>query len=361
MQKVLTYTLQPEDLEKTAGGLVNLILKNCVHVTGHEISGAKYIPDGITVDGRLAHVSERIRPGQTLRVILPEDAEEEKILPAVLPEGQSLEILYEDEDLLILNKPAGMVSHPSPGHYADSLANYVAGIFESRGEPMVCRIAGRLDKETSGAICFAKNRAACARLFRERGDGNLKRTYLALVHGTFRAAALEGDIRSRMDSTPGVLMVRRITGDGSGAAAETHYHVLAQSMYDRDGSFPMDMALVDGDGSFPMDMAPVDGDGSLSGGTALVECTIATGRTHQIRLHMASIGHPLVGDTLYGPDAQTPDPDGHIQSMPGEQRALLHAYHLSLIQPFTGEHIEVTAPLPDDMKRARSLYNFRGA
>lgn len=322
MDKILTYTLQPGDLEKTAGGLVNLILKNCVRVTGHEISGAKFIPDGITVDGKLVHVTKRIRPGQTLRIVLPEDGKEEKIIPADPPADHPLEILYEDEDLLILNKPAGLVSHPSPGHYADTMANYVAGLFHQRGESMVCRLVGRLDKETSGALLFAKNRAACARLSRERQEGRLQRTYVALVHGCFPAGAEEGSIRGRMEATPGVLMVRRMTEDASGREAVTRYRVLSQT----------------------------------SEG-ALVECHILTGRTHQIRLHMASIGHPLIGDTLYGPEAQTPDPDGHIKSMPGEQRALLHAYRLELTQPFTQERIAVTAPFPEDFQKAGESFS----
>lgn len=328
MQKVLTYTVRQEDLARTAGGLVNLILKNCVRVTGHEISGAKFLPDGITADGHLVHVSERLRPGQTLRIVLPEDADKEKILPADYAKdhhGEPLTILYEDEDLVVVNKPAGVVCHPSPGHYADSMANYVAGIYAARGEAMVCRIVGRLDKETSGTLLFAKNRAACARLFRERQDGALERTYLAVVHGAFPEDREEGTIEGFVSATPGVLMVRQLTEDGKGQKAVTRYRVLRQS---QNGAKEKDIALV--------------------------ECHILTGRTHQIRVQMAGLGHPLVGDTLYGPEAQEPDPDGHIKSMPGSRRALLHAVRLSLRQPFTGEAIEVTAPLPADFPVSHS-------
>ncbi len=180
MEKVLEYTLREEDLAITAGGLVNLILKNCVRVTGHEISAAKFTRDGITCGGRTVHVSERILPGQTLRVVLPEDERRAgKILPVEPPED--LDILYEDEDLVIVNKPAGTAVHPSPGHYAGTMANYLAYHLQQQGQGSVCRIIGRLDKETSGALVFAKNRAGAARLTRERQSGELQRTYLALV------------------------------------------------------------------------------------------------------------------------------------------------------------------------------------
>ena len=173
MEKVLEYTLREEDLAITAGGLVNLILKNCVRVTGHEISAAKFTRDGITCGGRTVHVSERILPGQTLRVVLPEDERRAgKILPVEPPED--LDILYEDEDLVIVNKPAGTAVHPSPGHYAGTMANYLAYHLQQQGQGSVCRIIGRLDKETSGALVFAKNRAGAARLTRERQSGEGK-------------------------------------------------------------------------------------------------------------------------------------------------------------------------------------------
>lgn len=386
MDKVLSYTLREEDLAVTAGGLVNLILKNCVKVTGHEISGAKFLPDGITVDGRLVHVSERIAPGQTLRIILPEDEDRDAMVPARMPRGGP-EILYEDEDIVILNKPAGIVSHPSPGHYADSMANYLAGYYKDKGEDFVCRLVGRLDKETSGTLLFAKNRAACARLFRERSEDALRRIYLAIVHGTFPEGQLEGTIEGNIDAAPGVLMLRQVTGDGSGLRAVTQYRVLAQRR-EEESEMPLDPEWVEktrtsntcgcvsakrlgatedhpntsmARGRRPDSFdASVESEGQMKpcgGGISLVQCHILTGRTHQIRLHMASIGHPLVGDTLYGPEAQVPDPDGHIASMPGEKRALLHAARITLIQPFTGEKIEVGAPLPSDFQ-CFSGYNF---
>lgn len=320
MDKILTYTLREEDLGKTAQGLVNLVLKNCVRVTGHEISAAKYTEDGITCDGKLIHVSDRMLPGQTLRVILPEDPQKEgRMVPA---EGR-LDILYEDEDLLIVNKPAGVVVHPSPGHYQDSMANLVAGYYAGQGIPTVARIIGRLDRETSGVLAFAKNRASAARLSRERQTDALRRTYLAVAEGV--PDPPQGEINRPVAAIPGVLMKRQVTEDTkTGARAITHYEVLWH--------------------------------GSLPGREiSLVRCRIETGRTHQIRLHMASTGHPLVGDCIYGSDAAAPRREGEIPEAGvrphPETRAMLHAVSLTLCQPFTGERITVRAPLPADFSQ----------
>ena len=334
MEKVLEYTLREEDLAITAGGLVNLILKNCVRVTGHEISAAKFTKDGITCGGRTVHVSERILPGQTLRVVLPEDERQAgKILP-VKPR-EALDILYEDEDLVIVNKPAGIAVHPSPGHYHDTMANYLAFHLQQQGQGSVCRIIGRLDKETSGALVFAKNRAGAARLTRERQKHEFQRAYLALVENPFPPDAREGVIDADIDRIPGVLLKRRIVENGGGERAVTRYRVLCQSA-----------------------------------AHALVMCRLETGRTHQIRLHMAGIGHPLCGDRIYGSHAPEPKTDlrsGKVSDNSGvfsekteciyeaddiladsSERAMLHAAALRLLQPFTGTEISVTAPIPED-------------
>ncbi len=306
MDKILEYTLREEDLASTAGGLVNLILKNCVKVTGHEISRAKFMKDGMTADGMPVHVSDRILPGQTLRIILPEDPEAEG---RMIPVEHEIEVLYEDEDLIVVNKPAGIAVHPSPGHYADTMANYLAWYFEQRGRKTVCRIAGRLDRETSGTLVFAKNRASAARLARERQSGLFERTYLAIACGIF--SEKKGTIDARVDSIPGVLMKRRITGDDSGLCAVTHYEVKEEF-------------------------------GSPDGGEmfSLVELHIDTGRTHQIRLHLSGIGHPLAGDQIYA--------EGEAREL--GDRALLHAAKVRIRQPFTGEELEISAPLPDDFR-----------
>ena len=414
MDKILTYTLREEDMDSTAGGLVNLVLKNCVKVTGHEISAAKFTPDGITCDGSLIHVSERMRPGQTLRVVLPEEKDETKLIAMPGP----VRILYEDEDLIAVDKLAGEVVHPGPGHYTDTVANYVTWYLQGgdaaadtpvSGSPppsdavsskslsssaaVVCsgrpassaavpsgnpsssaaglRIIGRLDKETSGVLVFAKNRAAAARLQRQRREGTFVRIYLAVCEGTFPEAPgsgtpmslcdeksgipghgpwyRKGTIDLPLEKEPGVLMRMRVAPEG-GMRAVTHYEVLEEFHAESDLLHRRHTPAA----------------------RSLLRVTIETGRTHQIRVHMAAIGHPLVGDTLYGSRAvQNPD---HVKSMPDVGRsepgenaaadrpvgseqafydmasgrcaspgmhALLHAQEVRLRQPFTGKDLQI--------------------
>ena len=359
MDKILSYTLRPEDLERTAGGLVNLILKNCVRVTGHEISAAKFLEDGITCDGRLVHVSERILPGQTIRVRLPEERDAGKL--AATP-GR-IRVLYEDEDLIAVDKAAGEVVHPCPGHYMDTIANHLTWYLQEKsrqdystesGKSGTCRaggaqdrsaeeewrgnaasekdseedtreadasglrIIGRLDKETSGVLVFARSRAAAARLQRQRREGTFVRTYLAVCEGIFGEDEKSGVIDRDMEKVPGVLMMMRTCAHGMRAV--THYEVLEERE-----------------------------------GRSLVRFHIETGRTHQIRVHMASIGHPLCGDTLYGKDTDMQGDLSHVKSMPdgeqeGSRRALLHEVSVECRQPFTGENIRIVSALPSDIR-----------
>lgn len=326
MDKVLSYTLLPEDLDRTAGGLVNLVLKNCVRVTGHEISAAKFLEDGITCGGRPIHVSERMQPGETLRVRLPEEKDAGKLIASPGP----IHILYEDEDLIAVDKAAGEVVHPCPGHYADTIANYLTWYLQRDAGPDASglRIIGRLDKETSGVLVFARSRAAAARLQRQRQEGIFIRTYLGICEGTLPEEEKCGTIDLDMEKVPGVLMKMRTCREGMRAV--THYRTLAE------------------------------GDGK-----SLVRFQIETGRTHQIRVHMAGIGHPLCGDTLYGRAAQQEDfprQQGiykdesfcwHVKSMPegtgeGSMRALLHAVSVECRQPFSGEKLSISSAIPDD-------------
>ena len=393
VDKVLSYTLREEDLPETAGGLVNLVLKNKVRVTGHEISAAKFTPDGITCDGVMIRVTERMQPGQTLRVVLPEEAEQEKLIPAEGP----VRVLYEDEDLIAVDKAAGEVVHPGPGHYTDTVANYVTWYL---GGTAGLRIIGRLDKETSGVLVFAKNRAAAARLQRQRREGVFVRTYLAVCEGVFtdgfgpqeqggnsdsgERSGRRGTIDCPLEKVPGVLMKMRAAQEG-GLRAVTQYEVLREWEAEADDPAAAPAAALNGsaegvNGSVE-GKAEMRRQAGARKGFSLLRVTIETGRTHQIRVHMASIGHPLVGDTLYGSDAAqerpanilqspanaledvsnalpgTAAPDGaplHVKSMPdmGAEdigpRALLHACEVRCRQPFTGEEIRITSPLPGD-------------
>lgn len=293
MCRILTYIAKKED----AGKIARDIIQREFHLVAHDIAKAKYRTEkGITINGRQVMINARLSEGDILRVRLT-DAPAGKIVPAEGP----LDILYEDEDLICLNKPAGIVVHPSHGHFADSLANYLAWYYEKNGEPHEIRTIGRLDKDTSGLIFYGKSRTVCAHMLEETRTGERVKTYLALAAGTFgqKAGTIDAPISREYEEK----IKRVVRSDGDRAV--THYRVLRQ--YDT---------------------------------YALLAVRIETGRTHQIRVHMSYIGHPLLGDPIYG--------DG-----PGEkiQRAALHAFHTTFRTPFDGIKKELTAPIPGDMRK----------
>ncbi len=248
-----------------------------------------------------------------------------------LPE---LAIIYEDQDILAINKPAGIVTHPSGSHYSDSLANQVASYFRSKGEPTKVRSIGRLDKETSGILLFARNQTAAARLQNQREEGISEKTYLAAVSG-FMPVDEDGafhriSVPLAPDPDNRLKMVVSTDGTLPGSKhAETLYSVLKSTGPDA--------------------AAPA----------SLVMLRLKTGRTHQIRVHMASLGHPLLGDSLYClSDISNPF-----------SRAALHAWKLKFQLPFSidesasdtrasmhhdknaKKEISLEAPLPEDFKK----------
>ena len=322
--------------ETSAPAPVSHFLRTQADLTKKQISQAKFRPGGVQKNGQQCRVTETVYPGDQITVCLETDDVDSAQLesattPQLLPE---LAILYEDQDILAVNKPAGLVTHPSGSHYSDSLSNQVATYFRSKGEPTKVRSIGRLDKETSGILLFARNQTAAARLQKQRENGISEKTYLAAVSGsmpkdtdgTFHAIttplAPDPDNRLKMvispdDSLPG------------GKPAETLYSVLKST-------------------------AP---DSRIS--ASLVMLRLKTGRTHQIRVHMASLGHPLLGDSLY-----------HLSDTTNLfSRAALHAWKLKFQPPFPADEttsdtlssmpctkngqkeISLEAPLPEDFKK----------
>jgi 23S rRNA pseudouridine1911/1915/1917 synthase len=276
--------------------LLQQYLKSELGLTRRQISGAKFRAEGILVNGKQCRVSERIRPGDVVSVLLEDDS---VCSEQLLPLKQELEVLYEDEDLLAVNKPAGMVVHPSHGHYQDTLSNAVSAYFAGKGEQVKIRSIGRLDKETSGIVLFAKNQAAAGRLALQKEQGSFRKRYLALTEGI--PVPAQGTITTPITRDETTLMKMKTSDQGMRAV--THYQVLQSTAV-----------------------------------ASLISVTLETGRTHQIRVHMASIGHPLLGDNLYGhPTAEL-------------TRAALHAESCRFLQPFTQQEITIRAPLPDDIK-----------
>ena len=323
MNRKLEYTITNEQAGKT----VRRFLQEELSFSGHQISRLKFQAEGIRVGGQKVYVSHVLREGEVLTIGLTEQVLRRdtqggrpgKIWEAPAPElaAYPLEVLYEDEDLLIVNKPAGMVCHPSPGHYSDTLANQAAAYLGGIGTAMDMRVTGRLDRETSGIVTFARNTETAAMIQRQREDGRLVKIYLALVQGD--PAQEEGVVDSpiRREAPGSHYMVCALDGK----PARTFYKVLARTK--RADGRPL----------------------------TLLECRIEHGRTHQIRVHMAKIGHPLVGDPLYG--LEQPE-EGSGGGNFCREKMGLHAFRLSLFRPFDGGKIEITAKLPE---WARELYS----
>lgn len=290
-------------------------LQRELKLTPRQIKGAKFREKGILVNGARRRVTERVYPGDVVEVLLEDDGFGSSQL---LPLQRELAVLYEDEDILAVNKPPGLVVHPSHGHYQDSLANAVSYYFSSRGERVKVRPVGRLDKETSGIVVFAKNQAAAGRLAVQKEQGIFQKQYLALVQG--QPDPPSGTIAADMAKDEATLMKMKVCKKGMRAV--THYRTKkSNGMY------------------------------------SLVELKIETGRTHQIRVHMAFAGHPLLGDRLYGERAGI-GPGEAFQGIPAGpvfadslSRAALHAGRCVFGQPFTGEEICIKAPMPGDMER----------
>jgi 23S rRNA pseudouridine1911/1915/1917 synthase len=266
----------------------------------------------VTINERIvSRVSTRVAAGDLVTVRLPqEDA------PArVLPEDRPLDVVFEDEHLLIVSKPAGIVSHPTFRHPAGSLLNVL--LFHARGWPASQRpsLVGRLDKETSGAVVVAKSTNAHARLQRELSSGASVKEYLAVVHGRVVPERGTIDRPLRRDTQDR----RRVVTAADGAPSVTRYQLRGQ-----------------------LHVPPI----------ALIRCELATGRMHQLRVHLSAAGWPIVGDKKYGgpagrEDAQSSTVARIVDTFP---RQALHAHRVSFTHPFTAERLAVAAALPPDMR-----------
>lgn len=259
----------------------------------------KIIKDGnVLVNGEPKKSSYRLEDGDEVTADLPELKS-----PDIEPENIPLDILYEDASILMVNKPKGMVVHPSAGHYTGTLVNAVLWHCQGQlsGINGVSRpgIVHRIDKDTTGVLVVCKNDAAHNAVAAQLKEHSITRKYRAIVHGVIKED--EGTVDAPIGRHP-TERKKMASGVKNGKRAVTHYRVLERFQ-----------------------------------GYTYVECQLETGRTHQIRVHMASIHHPLLGDTVYGPAKDSHHLEGQT----------LHAMVLGLIHPVTGEYLEVEAPLPE--------------
>ncbi len=254
----------------------------------------------ILVNGKPAKASLKVKEEDWVTFSIPD-----KILPDIEPENIPLDILYEDEDVLVVNKPKNMVVHPAPGHYTGTLVNAVlyhcGSSLSGINGVMRPGIVHRIDRDTTGSLLICKNDAAHRCLAEQLKEHSIKRRYAAICCGELSKDDIT--IRANIGRDRNDRKKMAVVPMGSGKSAVTHVHVRKRFH-----------------------------------GYTYVECRLETGRTHQIRVHMASIGHPLLGDSVYAGSRKSP------YRLEGQ---CLHAQTLGFVHPVTGEYIEINAPLPE--------------
>lgn len=282
--------------EDSAGLRVEQFLRR-KRYSRQNLSEIKRMSKSILVNGVYYYMRQELSKGDHLQVRICETQNSEKIPPTKLP----LDIIYEDEDLLVLNKPAGMPIHPSLNNYTNSMANALAYYFQSQGKPFIFRCCNRLDRDTSGLTIVSKHLVSGSILSDMTKYREVHREYLAIARGSVTPS--EGTIQAPLGRKEGTIIERTVDWE-HGEDAVTHYKVVKEA-----------------------------------NGHSLVSLRLETGRTHQIRIHMKYLGYPLIGDYLYNPD------------MEYMTRQALHSHHMEFTHPITGEHMSFTAPLPEDMAR----------
>ena len=280
-----------------AGVKVDTLLRKRLGLSGTVVRRIKWWEDGILADGIRVHTDFRPEAGQVLSVRLSDPHRNSGIVPAPGP----LDIVYEDEDMIVLNKAPGVSVHPGPGHFDDTLGNFLMNYYEKAGQEADFHPVHRLDRGTSGLLVSAKHPHAQEVLKNQFHTEGFKRVYLAVCQGAPNPPA--GVIDAPLGPKPGSLMEQMVRPDGK--PARTHYETV-----------------------------------NARNGRALLRLELETGRTHQIRVHLAHIGCPLTGDFLYGTEDKAFIP-----------RPALHSAQLSLLHPITGKGLEFSLPLPEDMAR----------
>ena len=269
-------------------------LRGPLGMSARTVTRLRHEPGSLLCNGRPIRTIDPVCAGDTVTIRIHEPD------GAIQPEGDDPDIIYEDADLMVINKPAGLAVHPTHNHQGDTLANRTAAYLEKSGKSGVFRAVGRLDKQTSGLVLCALHRHAASLL-----SGAYEKTYYAVAEGVFSGSGVIDLPIYRPDPTKTL----RAAGD-HGDEARTEWRALA-----------------------------------AGGGLTLLEVRPITGRTHQIRVHFAALGAPLAGDGMYG---------GHTDLI---ERAALHCGRLAFRHPITGEDMTFTAPLPADMEALKPFLN----
>lgn len=293
MKTTMTYLIQQQDIQKT---VEQFLLSN--GYSAALIRRLRHTEQSILKNGIPVYTTYRLDEGDSLAVTLPEEHGSENIVPVPM----DLDIRYEDRDLLVVNKAAGVPIHPSQGNHDNTLANGIAWYLGEKGEAATYRAINRLDRDTTGLLILARHALSACMLSEMVRTHAIRRCYLAAASGLVPPeGVIDAPIARTCDST-----IERCVDFERGDSARTHYRTLC---YNRDTD------------------------------CSLVELRLETGRTHQIRVHMKHIGHPLPGDFLYNPDYR----------LIGRQA--LHSWQLDFIHPIKKEPLHFEAPLPADMRR----------
>ena len=292
MNRTITYLISDKD----AGFTIEQNLRHRGY-SAKNITHLKKTPESVLLNGIWVHMTHHLTSGDELVIRIVEEQSSERVPPVEHP----IHIVYEDEDILVIDKQAGMPIHPSLNNYYNSLANALAWYFEQQKKPFIFRCVNRLDRDTSGLTIIAKHVVSATILSSMNARREIHREYRAIVRGhlTPESGVITAPL-GRKDSS----IIERTVDFDHGEKAVTYYQFLEEK-----------------------------------NGHSLVSLRLGTGRTHQIRIHMKYIGFPLVGDYLYNPDME------YIT------RQALHSYRLTFLHPITGQKMDFTAPLPDDMKK----------
>lgn len=305
MIREFTYHITEQDIQKAPSGAL-LTIQGFLKSLGYShsvIVSLKRTPQGIVKNGVWARTGDVLHASGTLQIRIEETLSSANIVPIPLP----FPVVYEDADLLVINKPSGMPIHPSQGNYDNTLANAAAYYYQQKKEPFIYRCINRLDRDTTGLLILAKHSYSASLLSQMVANRDIHREYLAVVKGK---TELSGVVEAPIGRKEGSTIERQVDFE-HGDYARTIYRRLY-----------------------------------CEGGYSLLSLSLDTGRTHQIRVHMNYIGHPLPGDFLYCPDYTK------------IRRQALHSYRLSFLHPITKEALSFTAPLPDDMRAFFTLQNI---
>lgn len=284
------------DIDENFNGKTVLVFLKAQGFSSRIIKDIKYNPHGILIRNKKVTVQKQLKRGDRLTVYIREK-EQTSVVPRELP----LDIVYEDRDVIVCNKPPFMATHPSQDNFDTTLANALAYYFKQKNDDCIIRSVNRLDKNTSGIILVAKNALAAGILSDDLRDKKIEREYIAIVEGKLEnGGTVDAPIARAEGST-----IKRCVNFEKGERAVTHYTVLKSS-----DNF------------------------------SCIKLKLETGRTHQIRVHMSHIGHAVVGDFLYG-----------TEFLGGIERHALHSANITFTHPITKQKMYFEAPLPEDMEK----------